>query len=204
MKKWRKCLRFLIGMAVLCVVMLPNAGQAVERCKVQLNPRTGALEVSAMNVIGDPSWGIGPGDTTELFVDEPDCFNPIQGTLRKCHLGDPGTLAEKTLPPSCSLCVGDDAGECCVSYIKSCTPGARNDDSSFPLGDPRVGTGGVNISSSFGQGCTDSPAVASCGSSTGSFLCGLELPELGGNEAIRSSCNEDDFDFRCCRVLGVE
>ena len=198
-----KVLRVLIGCGVVIVSMalFPPAGQAVEKCKVQVNSKTGAVEVSATKVVGNPSWGIGPGDTTELFADEADCFDPSRGSLKKCHLGAPGTLAEKTLPSTCRLCIGDDAGECCVPYIKSCSPGARTRDISFPSGDPRVGSGGILVGSPHSTFCMDSPDSTSCESDE--FLCGLDLPELGGNEATGCD-NEDDFRNLCCRALAFE
>jgi len=125
-------------LALMAVAIgLPPTASAVTMCSAKIQSKTGILEIKASGVGTNPVWGVESGVTTQTFPDEATCFVP--GTLSKCHLGAPGTLAEKTPGPECKLCINDDsATECCVSHIKGCTPGLRLGDGSFPPGDPRL------------------------------------------------------------------
>jgi hypothetical protein len=126
--------------ACLLIAGSPTLSEAISKVVVKTNTRTGAVEVTATGVGANPRWGVAAGETDQIFADQGACFSG--GTLTKCHLGATGTLAEKTLPPTCALCVGDDSGpDVCVPYIKKCAVGARIGDASFQSGDPRLSSG---------------------------------------------------------------
>jgi hypothetical protein len=130
--------RPLIAAVILLLLSGPDPTPAAERCTVQIHPTTGDLAVSATDVAPNPRWGVTPDATTRPFADEGTCL--AGDKLRKCGLGAAGTLAARTPPPLCTLCVADDgpAPACCVQHIKGCTPGIRIADASFPAGDPRL------------------------------------------------------------------
>jgi len=105
---------------------------AVERCKVQVGPQTGLLEVSAKNVAGVLTWSDTPTGAPHLFFD-PSCV--ADGKAKGCLLDDPVTLAARTPPSGCTIVVTD-ATSTCTAHVPGCTPGVR------PLDLPRaiVGT----------------------------------------------------------------
>jgi hypothetical protein len=94
-----------------------------------MNPKTGALEVSASGVGASPRWGGTADNVKVLFSDEATCF--VKGTLSKCHLGAPGTLAERTPPEGCVVYVVDDGAPPCEARLEGCLPGSRRRDASF-------------------------------------------------------------------------
>lgn len=113
---------------VTVLALAPALSSAVDKCHVKVNPKTGALEVSATRVGANPKWGSDPGAVHVAFADTGTCFS--RGALSKCHLGTPGTLAERTPPEGCIVYVND-GGTPCAALIKGCTPGARMRDASF-------------------------------------------------------------------------
>jgi hypothetical protein len=46
--------------------------------------------------------------------------------------------------------------------------------------------------------CADAPEVLNC--STNEVMVGVALPEFGGDQAVGSCVNEDDFYIRCCTL----
>jgi hypothetical protein len=120
----------------------PWPAPAAERCTAKIDPSTGEVAISATDVAPNPRWGTAPGAATQAFAEEATCL--VGTKLRKCGLGAPGTLAARTPPPRCSICVADDspAPACCVDHITGCTPGVRIADASFPPGDPRLPAAG--------------------------------------------------------------
>ena len=148
-----------------------------------------------------PGWSIAPDESKIPFADEELCYNG--STLSKCHLGALATLAEKTPPAECLLCIGD-AGpdpDCCVD-IKSCSPGARIPDSSFVFfGDPRRRN--AVLADCTWESCRDTAADLRC--PAGKVLVGVDLPELGGGadeDSIGCShlAGEDNVRIKCCRM----
>jgi len=114
--------------ALLLTLALPTASFAVDKCQAKVNTKTGALEVSAAHVGANPRWGGDAGAVNVAFADVGTCF--AGGKLSKCHLGAPGTLAERTPPEGCIVYVND-GGTPCAALIKGCTPGARMRNASF-------------------------------------------------------------------------
>jgi hypothetical protein len=142
MANWRTS---LMAPVLLFLLSSPAPVPAAERCSAHIRPATGEVAISAVGVGANPRWGPTPGATTQPFADEAACL--VGTRLRNCGLGAPGTLAAKTPPPLCAICVGDDglAPACCVEHIRGCTPGVRIADGSFPAGDPRLAAGGGAI-----------------------------------------------------------
>jgi hypothetical protein len=134
MNQWRT---WPIAAVIALLPSIPWPAPAAERCAAKIDPSTGEVAVSATGVAPNPRWGTAPGATTQPFASEA-CL--VGTRLSKCGLGPPGTLAARTPPPLCSICVADDgtAPACCVEHIKGCTPGVRIADTSFPAGDPRL------------------------------------------------------------------
>jgi hypothetical protein len=137
--------------AVALALALAGPAHAAVRCKARANPKTGAVEVSARSLAGAPHWGTTPGGETAAFADASGC-----GRVR-CHLGAVGTLAERTPPAECRVCVADAHAGCCA-LVDGCTPGLRPRDASFPAGDPRLAAtlGPTNVTCPGATDQTDS------------------------------------------------
>jgi hypothetical protein len=112
---------------------------AVESCSARISQKTGAVLVNAFGVVGTPTWSGSTGTAGIAFADGDTCA--VGDRVRRCHLGEPGTLAEMTPPAECRVCVHDDGAPCCA-FLKGCTPGPRLRDASFAANDPRVCQGG--------------------------------------------------------------
>ena len=188
----------LAALLVLCHGVVSS--QAAQNCKAQINPVTGAIEVSARNVDGNPGWSILPDEQKTPFADEARCYDG--STLSKCHLGPLATLAEKTPPPDCRLCIGD-AGpdpDCCVD-VQACTPGIRPGGASLSFSDPRIAS--AELTDCAWQACRDTPAFIGC--PAGKIMVGIDLPELGaGANEDSLGCSGlqgvDNTRIRCCRI----
>ena len=199
---WRACVLGLI----IAQVCWAGLALAAEDCQVQIDPKTGAIEVSARRVGANPRWSIAPDGTKLAFADEANCFDAEKGELEKCHLGTPGTLAAITPPPACSLCVSDNGlGSCCVSHIKGCTPGVRTGDASLNTYDPRLSLpfGRIFYTNCAFSGCLDTPTQYIC--PDGKALRFIQFPELddeGDEQATGCSGNpgNDDVRFYCCDI----
>ena len=191
---------------LLLLVFCVTLSHAAEQCRVQIDPKTGTLEVSARRVGLHPRWSTEPNGASRPFTDEGQCFDAEKGELKKCHLGAPGTLAAITPPPSCSLCVSDSGlGSCCVSHIKGCTPGVRVGDASLSASDPRLSIplDRIRLTNCEFPDCLDTPTQFEC--SAGKVLRSIAFPELddAGNEQANgcsSNAGSDNVSFTCCEV----
>lgn len=142
-----------LALAVVVIVALPAAAGGAEKCKAKIRAKTGAVEVSAKGIEGAPRWGGQPGGEFAAFLDAGSCLSG--GRLKKCHLGEAGTLAERTPPTDCSVCVADDGPGACCALVRGCTPGVRRADGSFPDEDPRVEPACPPDSTPVGSTCVD-------------------------------------------------
>ncbi|MCG8590604.1 MAG: hypothetical protein MJE66_15035, partial [Proteobacteria bacterium] len=170
--------------AVLAAIAYATPADAADRCRARVKRTTGAIEINAANVGANPRWGDSETTITATFADEGTCVR--DGRLKNCHLGAPGTLAEKTPPINCTLCVDDDGPgpPCCVTHIRNCTPGLRFADASFPPGDPRA-AGSVPCATTVGndvffEGCN---VHVRNGAGTTNTTNGLGNLIIGYNEA---------------------
>jgi hypothetical protein len=178
----------------LVVFLAPTSASAVKSCRTKIVSRTGAVFVVAGGVGADVRWGsfsgFNPATQGVPFFDQATCC--AGGSCSKCHLGAPGTLAERTPPATCQLCLTELVGgtECC-SILKSCSPGIRLRDASFAANDPRFESvetdptlptlrfRGVNVQIVDGSGATANP-----GSGTGNLIIGYN--EDGAPAAVRT------------------
>jgi hypothetical protein len=131
--------------AMVAVLLASGPSDAVERCQAKVNAKTGAVEVGARNVEGNPVWSGTAGGVAQPFEDVSTCF--AGDKLKKCHLGDPGTDAERTPPSGCEVHVRDDGPSACAARIRGCTPGVRTrfhtDDDDFAVQLSNSGSGQV-------------------------------------------------------------
>ncbi len=117
----------LVGAALLVIVSFaatsPIPAQAVDKCKVKIDARTGVLAVNANDVGGSLRWGSSAGDETNDFFNSNDCLT--SGKARRCNIADPATEEARTPPTTCTLYLADDTTSC-SAFIRGCTPGARS------------------------------------------------------------------------------
>ena len=110
---------FLVLVVGLWAALASVEAFALDGCKASINKKTGEIEVSARNVVGEPLWGGGPPDSANTpFQGLADCQQ--KGRLRRCLLGNAGTYSAKRTPSSCTLSLADDAGTCQV-HIQGCS-----------------------------------------------------------------------------------
>jgi hypothetical protein len=100
------------------------AAHALESCKVKVDKKTGAIQVSAKNVLSVLRWGNSLANASNIFANEDTCVADHQA--KKCELGDPGTPEQIVPPELCRVFIKDiGGGQSCSAYIRGCTPGAR-------------------------------------------------------------------------------
>jgi hypothetical protein len=113
-------------LAITTAVLATASGaNAVDKCKVKVDSKTGAIQVSASNVGGSLLFGDGPSpfQTTSAFANAATCLDA--GKAKKCELGAPGSAEQITPPQLCRLFLRDTSGPGCSAFIKGCTPGVR-------------------------------------------------------------------------------
>jgi hypothetical protein len=117
---------FPVAAALLCIatVLAAPPAQALDKCKVKIDKKTGTLLVSARNVTGTVLWGAESGSETNAFSNAGTCV--VAPNAKKCELAAEGEVARITPPELCTLYLVDDAPSSCQAYIKGCTPGVRN------------------------------------------------------------------------------
>ncbi len=113
----------------LLVVALATSAAAVDKCKVKVNKKTGAItvlatKVDSSGVLGTLKWGADPSDISRDFFNSLGCI--AGGKAINCELADPATLASKTPPAGCTIYLADDSGTNCQVWIKGCVPGVRS------------------------------------------------------------------------------
>lgn len=119
-----------VAAATLAIILIAStSAQAIDKCKVKVDKKTGVLVVSAKGVSGTLQWGAAEGAETEPFFNAGVCV--VAGKAKKCEIADPATLAAKTPPSGCTLYLDDDTAPCSV-WIAGCTPGGRNPDVCVP------------------------------------------------------------------------
>ncbi|MFT4572493.1 MAG: hypothetical protein ACI91F_003396 [Candidatus Binatia bacterium] len=119
-----------VAAATLAIILVAStSAQAIDKCKVKVDKKTGVLVVSAKGVSGTLQWGAAEGAETEPFFNAGVCV--VAGKAKKCEIADPATLDAKTPPSGCTLYLDDDAAPCSV-WIAGCTPGGRNTDVCVP------------------------------------------------------------------------
>lgn len=156
-----------------------SPAEALDRCKVKIDQRTGTILVDASDITGNLRWGYTATNETNSFSD-PGCIDPSRGRAKKCTLGNEGTPERINPPPLCTLYLADDAGSC-SAYIKKCTPGVRQ--------------GGENISDGNGSVEHSVPYVQTGSISNDSFL-----RFLGGKEMTEAQMIERCGDADGCRI----
>jgi hypothetical protein len=108
--------------AALAFSCLATGANAVEKCKVKVDKKTGLIEFSASNVDGATlRWGDTTTNQPYAFYD-PACVKGDKAA--KCTLADPGSSEAKTPPRACTLYAIDSRAGC-IAWIPGCTPGLR-------------------------------------------------------------------------------
>ncbi len=121
-----------VAVGVVSAVLLAQTAEAVDKCKVKVDRKSGLLRIDAAGVetggaLGTLKWGSDPGEIDRDFFNANDC---ITGTkAKRCVVADPTTLGAKTPPSGCTVYLADDSGNDCSAWIKGCTPGTRDTDS---------------------------------------------------------------------------
>jgi hypothetical protein len=110
-----------IILAIACVAPAAPA-RAVSKCKVKVEAKTGALLVSASEVVGTLTWGDAGSNAGRSFDNIASCVSG--GKAKSCRFGSAGSLRAITPPVSCTVRVKDDTGTC-EARVKGCTPGDR-------------------------------------------------------------------------------
>ena len=106
------------------IVAIPASSQAVTKCKVKVDRKTGVIKVDAREVVGSMLWGGAAGEETSAFFNESSC---VVGTkARRCTLAAAGTVEAITPPSTCFIHLTDDGAESCSAFISGCTPGLRD------------------------------------------------------------------------------
>jgi hypothetical protein len=113
----------LAALVAFTVLVAPAAALALEKCKVKIDAKNGAVRVSASAVAGSPRFGPAPDQVSQPFFNALDCVGG--GKAKGCLLADPATVAARTPPPGCTLYLADDGPAACSVWIKGCTPGSR-------------------------------------------------------------------------------
>jgi hypothetical protein len=114
-----------VAAATLAIILIAStSAQAIDKCKVKVDKKTGVLVVSAIGVSGTLQWGAAEGAETEPFFNAGVCV--VAGKAKKCEIADPATLDAKTPPSGCTLYLDDDTAPCSV-WIAGCTPGSRGE-----------------------------------------------------------------------------
>lgn len=126
-----RTMQYVLVAAALAAVAMPGAGHAVTKCKVKVDRHDGAILVSASGVSGTLLWGDTAGQETNAFANAGTCVSG--DTAKDCQLGAPGSDAQITPPPLCTIYLADGSGAC-AAYIKGCTPGARQEGAQGPAG----------------------------------------------------------------------
>lgn len=121
-----------VNAAVLVAV---DCASAADKCKVKVDSKTGAIQVSASSVGGNLLFGDGPGllQANNAFANAATCL--AAGKAKKCELGAPGSAEQITPPQLCRIFLRDTSGPGCSAFIKGCTPGVRE----VPAAPPAVG-----------------------------------------------------------------
>lgn len=115
----------LSGLLVAALIIaIPAASQAVTKCKVKVDRKTGALNTDARDVTGSLRWGGTANDVTNTFFNEGSCV--VAGRAKKCLTGPAGSLESLTPPSTCTMHLADDSQLTCSTYIRGCTPGLRS------------------------------------------------------------------------------
>jgi hypothetical protein len=131
--------------AILALLFGSAPSDAVEKCTAKVNAKTGAIEVDARNVDGNPAWSGTAGGAAQSFANQSTCFAGTK--LKKCRLGLPDTDDERTPPAGCQVHVSDDGPDACAALIRGCTPGVRTrfdtDDDAFAVAVSNSGSGEV-------------------------------------------------------------
>jgi hypothetical protein len=106
------------------IVAIPASSQAVTKCKVKVDRKTGVIKVDARDVVGSMLWGGAAGEEASAFFNESSC---VVGTkARRCTLAAEGTVEAITPPSTCFIHLADDGAESCSAFISGCTPGIRD------------------------------------------------------------------------------
>ena len=109
---------------VALIIAIPASSQAVTKCKVKVDRKTGVIKVDARDVVGSMLWGGAAGEETSAFFNESSC---VVGTkARRCTLAAEGTVEAITPPSTCFIHLADDGADSCAAFISGCTPGVRD------------------------------------------------------------------------------
>ncbi len=104
------------------VLVTPDTGEAMTKCRVKVDKKTGLIQVDATGVLGPLQWGGESVGATNSFFNDATCV--ASGRAKRCTLADPATLESKTPPASCTIHL-DDGVTPCSAWIAGCTPGSR-------------------------------------------------------------------------------
>jgi hypothetical protein len=141
----RGLMRFVaVAGAAAAILGAHSASAGVEGCKVKI-ARTGAVEVSAMNVEAGAVWGPSSETIGFSFFNLASCYDAANKKLSGCNIGDPTTQAGQTPPAGCVLYIGDGSGDPpCQAYIKKgCAVLSAGTDGAVPINQERARAGGV-------------------------------------------------------------
>lgn len=119
-RHWGPVLTACLALGIVFAV----PAEAIDKCKVKIDNKSGVVLVSATGVQGPLKWG-NEADQVVTDVFEASCVSA--GKAKNCTLADPTTAEAMRPPERCTLYLGDDAMPC-SAYIKGCTPGVRTLD----------------------------------------------------------------------------
>jgi hypothetical protein len=184
----------------MLLTLRAGSAVAVNSCKARANPKTGAIEVSAVGIVGAPRWSGSPEGIGVSFPDEATCRAGRK--LQRCHLGAPGTLAEITPPVECRVCVTDGGAEPCCAFVSGCTPGIRPRDASFAAGDPRACSGAASSDPACAPVGLWQRVSGSIFSDRDDVLEAVELDAGGGGQLVVR--NAASGALKCHRIAFVK
>lgn len=116
-------MRFRVAVtAAIAVLLCSSSAQAITKCSVKVDKKTGVLNVKAAGVGGPLLWGNTAASVVSTFFNAGTCVSATNG--KNCQIADPNTLAAKTPPAGCTLYL-DDGVAPCSAWIAGCSPAPR-------------------------------------------------------------------------------
>lgn len=127
-----------------------QSARAIDNCSARINKKSGYVEISAKRIVGPPLWGVSPDAIEGDF----DSFPPLSGSGSACLSGNKMKRCTRLggfpdskalLSSSCTLYLRDDSSTC-ATYIRGCTPRARDlaSDGAILIDQARAIAGGVS------------------------------------------------------------
>jgi len=116
-------MRFQVAVtAAMAVLLCSSTAQAITKCSVKVDKKTGVIGVKAAGVGGPLLWGNTAASVASSFFNGGTCV--VATNAKSCQLADPSSLAAKTPPAGCTLYL-DDGVAPCSAWIAGCSPAPR-------------------------------------------------------------------------------